>query len=219
MFTIWIGDESKAPRYNFDTWREKHPDWDYRVYGNETLYGRKWKNQGIVDQYLKEKRYPGVADVMRYELLLEHGGFCHPADAECLHNVEELLDPNYDAYAVYENEQVRPGLTSPLYACSAGNEFCKALVDNLPAVPPHAARGTPDRPSKAPWQVTGNAYMRTMIARMNYPKLLIWPSYRFIPIHHTGVRYEGNEKVYAVQQFGSTTEAGIGVRDYKWEAA
>lgn len=149
---------------------------------------------------------------MRYEILYAEGGFLHPADSECLHNIEPLFDNQHDAYGVYEQEEVRPGLVSPLYACSKGNKFAKALIDNLPTIPPLARSGI----SKAPWQVTGNAYMRRMIEQENYKGLLIWPSYIFNPIHHTGVAYDGNNKVYAVQQWGSTTDAGIGIKQYKW---
>lgn len=214
LHTIWIGDDSKRPDVLLQTWQDKHPDWEYRIWNNDDLYGRTWKNQKIIDVYLHEKRYPGVADVMRYEILYEHGGFIHPADSLCLENIEPLLDPKYDAYGVYEQEEVRPGLVSPLYACAPGNEFAKALIDNLPTIPPRA----PGRAiSKAPWQVTGNDYMRRMIERTNYPKLLIWPSYRLNPIHHTGVKYTGRGKVYAVQQWGATSAAGIGIKDYTWK--
>lgn len=212
LFTIWVGDESKCPHEFINTWRENHPNWIHLVFGNEELYSRQWKNQSLIDTYLKEKRYPGVADVMRYELLHDFGGFCHPADSICLHPIDDLLDSEHDAYGVYENEKVRPGLVSPLYACSKGNPFAKYLIDNLPSQPPK--RNGVSRP---PWIVTGNKYMRDSIKAMKYDRLKIWPSYRFTPIHHTGERYQGKEKVYACQQWGATSEAGIGVNKYEWK--
>ena len=216
LHCIWIGDDSKRPDHLLKTWQDLHPDWEYRLWNNDDLYGREWINQSLIDVYLQEGRYPGVADVMRYEILYTEGGFLHPADSQCLHNIEPLFDNQHDAYGVYEQEEVRPGLVSPLYACAPGNAFAKALIDNLPNVPPRALNGTPERPSKAPWQVTGNDYMRRMIKQQNYSGLKIWPSYRFNPIHHTGVMYKGTGKVYAVQQWGSTTDAGIGIKKYNW---
>lgn len=218
LFTIWIGDETKEPVDLIESWKQKHPNWEHRVYRNKDLYGRKWKNQRLIDVYLKEGRYAGVADVMRYELLYEHGGFCHPADSECLHNIEPLLDKNFDAFGVYENEKVRPGLVSPLYACTPKHRFAGFLVNNLPTIPPRAKRPTGKLISKAPWQVTGNAYMKRMIAEHRDLSLYIWPSYRFNPIHHTGETYTGRGKVYACQQWGTTTNAGIGVKEYKWQS-
>jgi hypothetical protein len=58
--------------------------------------------------------------------------------------------------------------------------------------------------------------MKKMIELKKPTKLTLWESFRFNPIHHTGLRYEGNEKVYAVQQWGSTSEAGFGVGRYDW---
>lgn len=211
MFTIWVGDESKRPDRWLQTWRDKHPDWEYRIIGNE-VFDRKWRNQHLIDQYRKEERWAGVADVIRYEVLFEEGGFIHPADSVCLHNIDELLQ-GCDAIAVYENEAVRPGLISPLYGCSKGNLFAKALIDNLPAKMPKNKDGI----SKAPWQVTGNKFMQRMVSVVKYPHLKIVPSYTFTPIHHTGHRYKGNGKVYAVQQWGTTSEAGIGLKEYNWK--
>lgn len=202
MLVIWIG-PNPAPMNWIKTWQEKHPSWDFRIVGNDELYGRTWRNQSLIDVYLKENRYPGVADVMRYELMYEEGAFVAPADSICLHPVDELLT-DCDALAVYENEKVRPGLVSPLYACTPHNAFAKVLVDNLPDTPPLAKNGTTERPSKAPWLVTGNLFMQQMIAKHKTPGLKIVPSYTFNPIHHTGETYKGTGKVYAKQMWGTT---------------
>jgi hypothetical protein len=212
LFTIWIGDESKCPWDLINTWKEKHPEWDHWIAGNDLLRKFPWKNRSLINVYLREKRYPGVADVMRYELLYHYGGFCHPADSECLHPIDDLFSEQYDAYAVYENEKVRPGLVSPLYGCTQYNEFAKYLIDHLPARPP-IRRGL----SLPPWRVTGNLYMKKSIEIMNYPRLKIFPSHVFNPIHHTGETYKGSEKVYAVQKWGATTEAGMGIKTYEWK--
>lgn len=202
MFCIWIGDESKRPDDLLQSWKDKHPDWQYKLLGNKEVFGRKWRNQSMIDTYANEGRWAGVADVVRYEVLYEHGGFVHPADSLCLEPIDELIDGSYDALAVYENETVRPGLVSPLYGCSKHNQFVKTLIDNMPKKPPLNSEGI----SKAPWQVTGNLYMQRMIAMQNYEHLKVFPSYTFNPIHHTGLRYKGNGKVYAVQQWGSTND-------------
>lgn len=213
LHVIWIGDESKRPDEWLKTWQEKHPAWTYKIWGNKEFASHKWHNKSLIDVYLSEGRYPGVADCMRYQILYEEGGFVHPADSVCLESIDDLfMDRRYDAYGVYESETVRPGLISPLYAASKGNPFAKALMTNLPKTQPKGLSGI----SKAPWQVTGNLYMKKMHQRLNYPKLKIWPSHYFTPVHHTGHTYKGNDKVYAVQQWGSTTDAGMGVKKYNW---
>jgi hypothetical protein len=198
MFIIWIGDKP-VPIENIESWRIHHPEWNFRVVGNYELHNRGWHNQRLIDAYLQEGRYAGVADVMRYELLYEEGGFCPPADAYCLRPTDELFT-NGDAFAVYENERVRHGLTSPLYACKQGNEFARLLVHTLPKKPP-MRKGR----NLAPVKVTGNYYMRRMIA-IHTPDITIFPSHYFIPIHFTGDTYTGRDKPYAVQLWGTTSE-------------
>lgn len=215
MHVIWIGDNSKRPDDLLQTWQDKHPDWEYKIWGNKELEEYDWQKKSLMNVYLREGRYPGVADIMRYNILLNEGGFVHPADSVCLHNVEPLIK-GVKALAVYENETVRPGLISPLYAAVPTHPLTKAIIDRLPVTPPRAARGTRERPSKAPWQVTGNAHMRRVVESQEWKELTVLPSYRFNPIHHTGHRYSGKGKVYAVQQWQSTSEANIGVQEYNW---
>jgi mannosyltransferase OCH1-like enzyme len=202
LHVIWIGDDSKRPDRLLKTWQDKHPDWEYKIWGNKELNDYEWLKQSLMDVYLKETRYPGVADVMRYNILLNEGGFVHPADSECLHNIEPLIDCT--ALGVYENETVRPGLISPLYGAIPNHPLTKAIIDRLPDTPPLAAKGTKERPSKAPWQVTGNAHMQRVVESQNWQGLKILPSYVFNPVHHTGHTYKGTGKIYAKQLWGAT---------------
>lgn len=208
MHVIWIGDESKRPDEWLQTWRDKHPDWEYKIWGNKELESHDWNNRELIDFYLSKGRYNGVADCMRYQILYEEGGFVHEADSICLEPIDELFtDARYDAYGVYENEIVRPGLISPLYGASKGNKFAKMLMDNLPTTPPKDASGL----WLEPWLVTGNVYMMKMRELKIYPKLKVFSSHYFAPIHYTGLAYLGEDKVYAVQQWGSTDN-----KEYKW---
>lgn len=189
---IWVG-PLPAPMEWINTWYEKHPSWDYILWDNEKVFGRKWKNQKWVDYYREKGIWHGVADVVRYEILFENGGFMPGADSVCLLPVDELLEENI-AYAVYENEEVRPGLITPLYACSKGNIFAKMLIDEL---------GAKTRVGE-PWRTTGNMFMQAMVARYPEIPITIWPSHYFNPEHYSGHTYQGDGKVYARQKWGTT---------------
>jgi len=39
-----------------------------------------------------------------------------------------------------------------------------------------------------------------------YPEVTVFPSYYFLPIHHSGLTYRGHSKVYAYQEWGSTKQ-------------
>ena len=104
---IWIGPKP-APLKWMLTWRDKHPGWEYNIFTDEMLKARKWKNQSLIEHYYNTGKYPGVSDLIRLELLYEHGGFMPEADMSCVNNTEELFtSPEHYAYSCYENEKGR----------------------------------------------------------------------------------------------------------------
>ena len=190
---IWIGPRP-APRQWLDTWREHHPDWRYRLWSNETVFTRPWRNQRLVNAYRDQEEWRGVADVIRYEILHEQGGFMPGADSECLRPVDELFkDSPASAWAVAEQEEVRPGLLTPLYASLPGSPFAAAMVAAVSC----AAAGEP-------WRCVGNRLMQEVYESRDWPDVCIWPSWYFNPEHYTGIKYEGNGKPYARQHWAST---------------
>ena len=46
MGHIWVG-HLQAPQTWMQTWRDFHPDWEYRLYDNEFLFSRRWKNHSF----------------------------------------------------------------------------------------------------------------------------------------------------------------------------
>lgn len=196
LFHIWVG-PLPAPTRWMDTWRKFHPEWNYKLWDNDAVLGQSWENQKHIEHYWRLADWPGVADILRYEILWRFGGFMPGADSECLAPVDELLTHEFDAFAVYEHERLRPGYVTPLYACSQRNEFARILIDGLSA----------KTKLGKPFLTTGNAYMQATIAAAQYPRLKIWPSHYFNPIHHTGAKYAGDGPVYAMQHWGTTHRA------------
>jgi tetratricopeptide (TPR) repeat protein len=189
---IWVGPK-EAPTEWMNTWKEKNPDWEYTLWDNEKVFGRKWINQKHIDYYREKQIWHGVADVVRYEILFEQGGFMPGADSICLEPIDELFVDGFECYGVYENEKVRPGLVSPLYACEPQCNFAKQLIDGL----------TAKEEVGEPWVCTGNRYMQEMIAS-KLPPIKIFPSHVFNPIHFTGETYKGTGKIYGKQMWGTT---------------
>ena len=202
MVHIWIGPH-KPPVHWMDTWKEKHPDWDYMVFTDEMLKSRKWHNQHLIDKYYRDRVWAGVADLIRYELLYEDGGFLPPADSVCHNNTDELFtSPSDHAYTVFENDRddhIAPNWISPVQACNAGNTFVKMLIDTL-----HELKVS--ELDSRPWMSTGNYFLSQFVPEKESHKLIIWPSYYFIPKHFSikSTPYVGDGKIYADQQWGST---------------
>lgn len=199
MFHIWIGPKL-APKRWMSTWPALHPDWNYTVVDNEYVDNFDFHNRVQIDSYIKREMYAGAADLIRYELLYKLGGFVPPADALCLENTDELwCEPEHVCYTVYENEILRPGYVSPIYAANAGNEFLALIIETLHKLKPTDCI--------SPWRTTGNAFLAKMIDQHS-PNIKIFPSHYFIPKHLSDahVRYSGPDKVYADQMWGTTKD-------------
>lgn len=198
MWHIWVGPDAAPIRW-MNTWKQKHPDWNYVIFDNEKLAGTVFQNQHLIDEYYRRGKFNGVADLVRYELLYNQGGFCPPADAVCLQNTDELWCENKDiCYTVYENEILKPGYVSPIYACNAGNNFVKIIIDTLHQL------SAKDLSNKV-WMSTGNLFLKDMIEK-HQPFIKIFPSHYFIPEHFKAKtqRYTGSDKIYADQMWGTT---------------
>lgn len=183
-----------------DTWRQLHPHWQYMIFDNAWLSRTTFRNQSMIDEYYRREKYNAVADLIRYELLYDHGGFIPPADAVCLANTDELwTEPVYKCYTVYEHERARPHFVSPIYASNAGNQFLGTLIKEL------GKTTMTQIDTKKVWQVTGNEFLRWMIKK-HKPDIRIFPSHYFIPKHYSAKtpRYSGPDKIYADQMWGST---------------
>lgn len=190
---IWVGPKP-APLHWMNTWPQQHPTWRYITWSDDTVFRRAWRNQRLVNAYADKGEWRGVADVIRYEILHELGGFMPGADSECQRPVDDLVNEfGVTAYAVYESEEAAPGLITPVYAAQPGAAFLEAMIEEI-------AGATPGEP----WQHVGNAVMQRVYERGHWPDVRVWPSWMFNPDHYTGVRYAGPERPYAFQHWGST---------------
>jgi len=206
MTHIWIGPKEPPTKW-MNTWRDKHPDWQYSVFTDEMLKSRKWKNQHLIDKYYSMGKFAGAHDLIRYELIYEQGGFWPAADSVCLENTDELFtSPEYHAYTVYENEKARPGFCSPILAANKGNNVLAAIIDELHKLKPHQL-------NPHPFISTGNQFLSKFLPQ--FSNVTIWPSYTLIPQWYgSKKRYDGPGKVYAEQYFGSTG-ANLQIKGYE----
>lgn len=190
---IWVGDKM-APLDWMQTWRTHHPDWDYVLYDNACLTGRRWRNHDLICEYVRRRRYEGVSDLMRYEILYAEGGVIAEADAICRRPVDALFDKP-TLYAVYENETRKPGNISPFIASVPRHPFLAEIIETI------AARWTPQT-LQDPWQSTGNRFLKFRIAARRIA-MEVLPSHTFNP-GFKGEAYTGDGLVYADQMWGTT---------------
>ena len=198
MSQIWIGPKPAPLKWMY-TWRDKHPDWEYSIFTDTMLKNRRWYNQSLIEEYYRRKQWPGVSDLIRYELLYEEGGFIAEADMVCINNVEDLLQsPSNHCYTCFENEKGRPNFIQPIFACNPGNAFIRMILDEL-----HKLR--PSDLHQQPFRSTGNEFLSRFVPAWR-DSLTIFPSHYFIPQFYVAgaKRYDGPDKIYADHKWGTT---------------
>lgn len=191
---VWIGDESKRPDNCIQTWKDLNPDYEIKIWGNKELKENKWYNARHMMAMAKQELC-GVADMMRYEILYEHGGITVDADSICLAPLEDwLLKP--DAFSHWENELVRPNLIQVSFMGSVPkNVFFGHLIETL--------KHKETVVDSMAWESVGTKFISEMYRETGYP-LTIYPSHYFSKDHFTGHSYEGNDHCFATQLWGST---------------
>lgn len=192
---VWIGDESRRPDQYIGTWRQRHPDVVVKVWGNDALQGRHWINAAHMRDFAA-RELPGVADLMRWEILLQEGGVAIDADSICLQRLPDWLF-DCEMFASWENELARPGLiASGTVGSMPNNPFIADLIE--------AIRSEPSLAGRMAWQATGPLRLTEMHRRRNYANLTLLPSHFFLPRHYSGIVYAGSGPIYADQCWDST---------------
>lgn len=192
---IWIGDETKRPDNCISTWIKMNPTWKVQVWGNEELATYGWIN-GEHMKAMAEKELCGVADMMRYEILYNEGGFAVDADSVCVRSLEDWM-LECEAFACYENELVRSSLIAVGYLASVKeNPFIGQIILDIKAEPSVV--------HDMAWKTVGPIRLTTTYLNLKYANLTVFPSHFFIPKHFSGAEYTGSGPIFAKQLWGST---------------
>jgi mannosyltransferase OCH1-like enzyme len=191
---IWVGPKA-APKKLMNTWTAKHPDWEYVVWMDHTKTangGKGWKNQAQIDLM---PEWCGKADMMRYEILLEHGGVFMDADSRCMKPLDDrFLTP--PCWACYENEKKAPGMiANGGLGAEPGSPLMKAMVDACSRAPVSQMQA---------WRCVGPVLL-TRVAE-NFPELEILPARHLYPFHWTGATAPGDAEIFAEQYWCGTRD-------------
>ena len=196
---LWIGNKP-APIKLMNTWKEKHPDFEY-IHWNEEEFvkrGFTFKCQEKIDDI---EEINGKADIMRWEILYTFGGVFLDADSICIEQVDELL-LNKKCFAGWEQEEVRPGLIATgTMGFPPKHPLVKAAIEWI-----LHNEVSQEKALLMAWQSVGPGLLTRMYNTNEFADLFIFPSYTFLPIHLTGIEYKSHGKIYAFQAWGSTKQ-------------
>jgi inositol phosphorylceramide mannosyltransferase catalytic subunit len=217
IHVIWIGDERKRPDHNIATWRDNHPAWEFRLWSNAELERVPWRSKRQIGIYRDSGHWEGVADLMRYEILFEHGGVYVDADSTSLRPLDSwLLAPRM--FAVWESEQHRPGLVANTFIGSVPQHpALGAIIRATSRMNKPTWRRTWEiekwsglRPrfryalSPPPWQMVGPVFFTKMISPFCPQDVTILPSILFLPRHFEDTQERQSSCTYARPDWGTT---------------
>ena len=213
---IWIGDESKCPNNCINTWSEKNPDFEIVVWGNKEFEERNWANKKHMMAVMATGQLCGVADMMRWEILAEQGGFVVDADSVCLNPIPEWF-LNCDLLVSWENEMIRPGLLcSNFVAAKPSNPVILSLIERIKAQKNIATRFIwykVKRKRLSAWRTTGPKALTKALFESSYNSVTILPSHFFNPIHPGGFIYQGAGPIICSQLFAGTQSSQF---NHRW---
>jgi hypothetical protein len=209
IHVIWVGDENKRPNHYIQTWRDMHPAWRITIWGNEALNSLPWRSKRQMEHFHVTENWPGIADLMRYEILCEHGGVYVDADTTCVRALDDwLLAPRM--FAVWESEQHRPGLIANTFIGSVPHHpALRAIILATSRMNNRVWRRTwkierwdgirPRFRYKGflPWRMTGPLFFTKMIRPFCPDHVTVLPSVIFLPRHWEDSQERQSSLIYA----------------------
>ena len=190
---LWIGPKQQ-PSNLMKTWEDKHPEFEYIKWTESEIKKRqmRFECQRSIDLMTE---WNGKADIMRWEILHKYGGVFIDADSICIEPIDDIL-LSKPCFSGYEQEKLRPGLIATgTMGFPPKHDLVKGAIDFIKKNDIHKDMA---------WKTVGPGLITRLYNTKKYKDLYIFPSYKFLPIHHTGEEYRGHGKVYAFQEWAST---------------
>jgi len=197
LHQIWIG-PLEAPIKMMNTWKDKHPDFEYIFWNEEEIKKRnmKFKCQKEIDEM---PEYNGKADIMRWEILYKYGGYFVDADSICIEPFDDFFI-NKLGFATFENEILRKELIATgTMGFIPKHKLCKDILKWI-----RSEEAIETLKITNAWGSVGPGLLTRFLKTGNYTnEFTVYPSHCFLPIHFTGEAYAGHKKVYAYQAWGT----------------
>jgi mannosyltransferase OCH1-like enzyme len=196
---LWIGNKPR-PSVFMDTWKNMHPDMEYICWNEKEIENRNLKLE-CLQKIDDMSEINGKADIIRWEILYQYGGIFLDADSVCIEPIDDHL-LNQSAFAGYENEIVRTGLIATgTMGFPKNHPLCRDAIDWI-----LKNEISVEKTGMRAWKTVGPGMITRLMTTGKYNDVTIFPSYYFLPMHFTGINYNGHGKVYAHQEWGSTRQ-------------
>mgnify|MGYP003629695255 FL=1 len=197
---LWIG-EKPRPFKAMDKVRDMNPHCEYIFWNEEKIKKDLKVSREYNRKIVSHSAINGKADMYRYLILLQYGGIWIDAD---ILPIEPLDDFLFDKpFFCYESESVRPGLcANTILSFPKNHLYMKTMVQWI------LDNETREMHAEmASWDLVGPGLLTRMyhsFDKETKEMVHVFPSYYFLPDHHTGLKYKGHGKVYTTHEWGTT---------------
>lgn len=128
---IWLGGTLPEKYASFQkTFKEKHPDWEYRLWTDNDVLSFPFVNR---KRFEEATNYGEKSDIWRYEILFRFGGLYADTDFECLQPFD-IFHHTCDFYAGAEpamrNNSV-VSINNALFGSVAGHPILQYCIDRI----------------------------------------------------------------------------------------
>jgi hypothetical protein len=131
LHVIWVGKEHERPTECINSWKDSHPDWQFRIWTEEDLDRRFWRTIKQMRILLEAKCWAGVADMMKYEILFQEGGVYVDADSYCLKPLDTWI-LNNKMFACWEDGIAHAKFVGTSFIGSIpNNPFLNFVIDRI----------------------------------------------------------------------------------------
>ena len=197
---LWIG-EKPAPINAMNKVRDMNPHCEYMFWNEDKIKEDLKVSREYNRKIVSHKAINGKADMYRYLILVQYGGVWIDADILPIEPLDDFLFVK--PFFCYESEIMRPGLcANTILGFTKNHIYTKSLVkwilDNETREP-YAEMES--------WDLVGPGLLTRMHNLFDKEKqelVNVYPSFYFLPDHHTGLKYKGHGKVYTTHEWGTT---------------
>jgi hypothetical protein len=184
---IWLGNRPLPKEFvEFGrSWQALHPGWTLHTWTDASLCG-----MTNTEAFQRSRVHSGKANVLRYEILLHHGGVYIDTDFECKKNIEPLLD----GVPCFVGEQSPGFANNAIVGAVPVHPFLRELVAGLSKRVPHFSR-LPSIKQSGPYYLNEILRGRNDVTR--FPPELFYP-YQW---HERWRRNEGFPHAYGVHHW------------------
>lgn len=190
----------QPPTQWINTWIEKHKDREFKIRWNDELDNHDRTCKEAIKRYKARKKWNGVADCMRYQILYQEWWFLIWADWECINPIDDLIKEDIKAYQIDTSRQFGADnydsrlASMPLFACEKWYQGCLELLEMINDLTAY----------HTPASTTWNRLMQRRNMRGRWQDCIRLPMRQFIPVHYDWRKYKWNDKIYSLHHWGTT---------------